>query len=431
MSQFVPFDKAVQVLGITKERLTELRESGRIRAFRDGASWKFREDELQKLAANPSLISPASVSDLALEVVDEPSDPSDSILVSDEEVGGEGSRPPSTIIGKVGIGKGDSDLELNLESDKDIADSDVRLASPTSDVLGSGVSGSHVLGAPDSEPLSPPPMPSGKFEDLDELEIDLETESSKILSASEANRLKTGNKGSELQLVESDVLQTQGSPGGGTDSVQDVGDDDLVLSEGGGSDITLSAGDSGINLVEPSDSGLALDDISLELGGSGVESLELGEAEEHLVLEEDPSDEAVTALKAEDDFSLTPLGDMAGEESDDSGSQVIALDSAGDMGEGIEAILGDAGVGAAILQPAEGLPGEAGPMVDIGGVGPTAGIPTVPDTTFSGWNVAGLVICVLMLSVGGMMMFDLLLSIWSWNEPCAVNSTLMDALKFF
>ena len=50
---------------------------------------------------------------------DEPGDASDSILVSDAEVGDSAGRPPSTVIGKPesGKGAGDSDLQLNIEGD--------------------------------------------------------------------------------------------------------------------------------------------------------------------------------------------------------------------------------------------------------------------------------------------------------------------------
>jgi hypothetical protein len=115
---------------------------------------------------------------LALEALEDPSDPSDSILVSDAEVGGTSGRPPSTVIGeKKGKAAGESDLELTLEEEVPRGGTgESRSSAATSDVLASS-SGSHVLG-----PSETPPVPSGKFEDLDEIEIDLETESSKIQS---------------------------------------------------------------------------------------------------------------------------------------------------------------------------------------------------------------------------------------------------------
>ncbi len=49
-SQFLSLEEAAQKLGVTTDRLVELRSQGRIRGFRDGASWKFPENELDRLA---------------------------------------------------------------------------------------------------------------------------------------------------------------------------------------------------------------------------------------------------------------------------------------------------------------------------------------------------------------------------------------------
>ena len=49
-SQFLSLEDAAKKLGITTERLVELRNQGKIRGFRDGASWKFPENELDRLA---------------------------------------------------------------------------------------------------------------------------------------------------------------------------------------------------------------------------------------------------------------------------------------------------------------------------------------------------------------------------------------------
>ena len=49
-SQFFSLDDAAKKLGISSERLIELRGIGKIRGFRDGASWKFPENEIDRLA---------------------------------------------------------------------------------------------------------------------------------------------------------------------------------------------------------------------------------------------------------------------------------------------------------------------------------------------------------------------------------------------
>ena len=82
------------------------------------------------------------------------------------------------------------------------------------------------------------------------------------------------------------------------------------LRDMGGSDVTL-ASDSGISLGSPSDSGLSLEEPLSLSGGSGG-SFKLDD------------DEKTAELSGEDDFLLTPVDDAGGDESTDSGSQVIA-----------------------------------------------------------------------------------------------------------
>ena len=380
--KFVTFDEALEKLGVSADLLNELRERGQLRAYRDGASWKFRSDEIQKMMdegvpepAPPSDIGliddedlvdsepldagdddlglgddlqladdelelevaddegtkiskeapgqPAPVdselepnladtdtlstgseleladlddtvtagaSDLAMD--DAPADPSDSILLSEEELGESVGPRSSTVIGK--DESEDADLDLELADDDDVlaADSDVKLASPgASDVLSSQIAGSGVLDTETGSGSEPGPS---AFEDLEELEIDLAAESSRVLSPEEVEDFKASaaeanqpDEDSDLRLdddgldddsnmgsTDVPMLELEGDAqtvdeGSGSE-IELAGDSDLDLGDASGSDITLDSGDSGINLVSPSDSGLALDDIPLDIGGSAI-----------------------------------------------------------------------------------------------------------------------------------------------------------------
>ncbi len=44
------------------------------------------------------------------------------------------------------------------------------------------------------------------------------------------------------------------------------------------------------------------------------------------------------------------------------------------------------------------------------------------------WVVLLLGMCLLFLALCGMMMYDLMRNMWSWNAPYSVNSTIMDAI---
>ena len=328
---------------------------GEVRAYRDGAGWKFRTDDVEKLATDgiPAAEPPASdisldldqpldaasasaasmsdldldlgldeslpsgaPSDLSLEDLEEPtvpvegsaddddvielglgddlSDISDSILLSETELGESTDRPPSTIIGKA---------EMSADLDLDLAPSDSDAAASGKPTI-SGKGGKSKTPLADLALEADPPGMSDSFGDLEELEIDLEAESSRILAPEDVAKAKqaaakpTPSKTSPgkksppkaAELSDLELAPSDSSPGaldsgfgGGSGALSGLsslelegGSDDEVL--GDGSDITLSSESSGINIISPSDSGLALDEVPLELGGASAmgSSLDLG-----------------------------------------------------------------------------------------------------------------------------------------------------------
>src|SRR3954469_1587393 len=279
--RFLSLEEAADLLGIPKERLLTLRERNKVTGYKDGASWKFRSEAIEKLASeglpdidsSPSDLAlnldddedddfkfpedssgvlkdtpptskpeldladeeppaqpvheptsePAAesggsdlsldseemvagpASDLSLDDVDEPtvagldegSDDAlaldddgsidintDSILLSEAELGGSMGRPPSTIIGKA---------DLDLDADLDLSPLD-KGAGPVSDVK--LADDSHLLGSGDDLGLDLP-SPSGNFEDLEELEVDLEAESSRILSPEDVTKAQAAAKAAD------------------------------------------------------------------------------------------------------------------------------------------------------------------------------------------------------------------------------------------
>lgn len=490
--KFVSLEEAAAQLNITKDRLNELREDGRVRAYRDGASWKFRSDDIEKLALEglppdasssdlslglasdsaddampssidldditlgsdialdlgddePSGANPAA-SDLSLEDLDEPTLPvdgpaegevlaidgeeeidefSDSILLSENELGESTDRPPSTIIGKAEMAA-DLDLDLGPSEDDAARMSDVRLAEPsTSNVFASGI-GDAIL---DTEP----PGLEDNFGDLDELEIDLEAESSRILAPEDvekaqkaASKAQADTKSAEMSDLE--LAASDSNPGGVLDSLSgksDIAlaglsalelegdDDDDVL--GDGSDITLSSESSGINIISPSDSGLALDEVPLAMGsGSPLASgLDLGPTSDDAVGLE-PLEEAEAG--GEEPFALTPFGEDSGEEEEDS-SQVIPLDEVSEEEGGLLGSPRSVGVDSL---------GDDFAALPTGGMMPAGD--SAADVAFPGWVIGLMSVSMLMLVMCGMMVFDLLRNIWSWDQVYTLNSSLMDVL---
>lgn len=521
--KFVSFDEAVEKLGITPERLNDLREDGQLRAYRDGKSWKFRSDEIESMVeggvpepAPPSdigLVDPADLvaaapieieedvdelklvleeiesseaqpeapessdldlelklddtdavpaggselegndledtvtagaSDIALDDESKEPSPSDSILLSEETLGESVTGSPSTIIGKSKLSSADDDLELSLSDESkdkdDIEGSDVKLApsSGASDVLSSQVAGSGVLDELEKETGG-----TSAFKDLDELEIDLAAESSPALetgkkeTSAEETDLGLMSSGSlELDLgdesaesTEVPVLEVEESLAGSEIGL--AGDeDDIVLEDSSGSDLTLDSGDSGINL-SPADSGLALDDIPLEMGGSAIlSSLSLEGSDPEISLlgsGAGSGDQPVADLQTDDDFQLTPMSE-SDEAEGDSSSQVIALD------EGMEDFADAEVLDEAAFAEEEGDVvlsedfGEA-PAGDLEmGYAPVAATAAAPGVNYTAGNVILLGSAVLLLSLGGVMMLDMMRYIWSWDEPYTLNSAVMDAI---
>ena len=178
-----------------------------------------------------------------IELAGDDDDDADSVLLSETEFGDSENRPPSTIIGKVDLDQR-GDMDLNLEFDEDEArESDVRLATD-SDVLSSETPSEVTSSAPDTS--------KSKFEQIEELEIDLEAESSRILSPDNVVQAQQGAEaeaadGSSAQVTDSSDLDLPGfgesHPVGGISSVN----------IDGGSEKGSEAGLSGISQLHVGD----------------------------------------------------------------------------------------------------------------------------------------------------------------------------------
>ncbi len=373
--------QAAEKLGVSEADVAKMRENRELHGYRDGADWKFKVEDIEKLAAaKPAEPEPAEP---------EPAEEGEGdVLLSEVELGQSDAGASGTVIGmdRRDDAAGGSDLHKPAkEADEAKADE-----------VGSKVS---------------------QFEELDlTLDEDLTLEDSAVGGSDESDDAK------------SDDAKSDDAKAG--DSGVDLDDDDLVLGgSGSGSDITLG-GDSGISLVDPADSGISLEE-PLDLG-TGDESLELGE-DDMIVLDDE---EGAAAPKAEDDFLLTPLEDEADEDSE-SGSQVIALDTEGDesatmvastsnasMAAMLDEDLGGGGLG--LGEDGMGAPGGAQPGGLAGGAPLMQPAAALPEAPWSVWTVVVLALCSLILVFCGMFTYDLMRNMWSWEGAYEVNSSLMD-----
>ncbi|MEZ6119856.1 MAG: helix-turn-helix domain-containing protein [Pirellulaceae bacterium] len=467
MAKLIQLQEAAQLLGISPDELTEMRSRNEIFGYRDGSTWKFKEQELERIAAErgitlgaaPSIPTADSMGDvdavsldeeltLDLDDLDLGGDAEESVSLGEAELAKTDDGTGSTVIGE-------PDLSLGSESDIQPIEeggSELRLASGSGVVSPSdselGLAGSDVLN------MDASPVESGSAElamAADELGDDLSLESSDddIDLSLDDDELKLEDSGS-LDLDEPHEKASKSpnasasASGFGSAIDLDLGDDDFVLG-GSGSDVTGGAGDSGINLTSPSDSGLSLEEPLDLAGGSSIESLELGE-DDMIVVDDAVDLDAGTDVQSDDDFLLTPMGGDLDEESD-SGSQVIALDSE-EFDESAATILGDAG-GLGVDDFAEvdggGFGDDAVDFESVGGfeeeatvvaggsaaAGAALASTSVRQSTeaeYSIWNVLGLFTIVLVLGITGTMMMDLINNIWSWNQDLSYRSPLMDTI---
>lgn len=370
--------EAAEVLGVSTDDIREMIDRREIHGYRDGADWKFKAEDIERVARERGSGEAFT-----------PSHPSDSsemgdVLLSEAELGGSDPSGSGTVIGMHGEGEagfGESDLVL--------AGSDIGPAAATPDK---------------AAPKSP-----------DELDMTLD----------EGFSLEEGGA----------LGSSPTSPVSGADSAVDIAgsDDDIVLGgSGSGSDITLG-GDSGISLVDPADSGISLED-PLDLSHGTEESLELGE-DDLLTLAE----ASATGMKTDDDFLLTPMEEAGDEEDSESGSQVIALDAESDESATVVAPSGR-GMAAMLEEDVSAAPRMgAGAQMGFGGAAVTGQQPVVvggpmvettylPETPYTAMNITALVFCLLFLLLGAMFTYDLMRNMWSWDGAYTVNSSLMDTI---
>jgi excisionase family DNA binding protein len=106
MADYLTLEEAAAKLGIPTDRLVELRSQGQVRGFRDGASWKFPEAEVDRLRDELTDLGAGS-----------------GMLVSEQELGSASPASSSSIIGGDDLlvdkdDTGGSDLEIGGEKVK-------------------------------------------------------------------------------------------------------------------------------------------------------------------------------------------------------------------------------------------------------------------------------------------------------------------------
>ncbi len=395
MSNFVSLEEAAKKLGVSAEALVEMLSRGEIFGYRDGGSWKFKPQEIERVA-----------SEMLGDVLDE--DPAGSSILSS----GSGLSSTSHHSGTLG-----SDIQLadNSDVDSDVAlvpdsgvGSDVRLVAnkpPSNDDDDLALASSDddddelALAADDDDDiLAKLSSTHGSDVELDDLKLDVGSGSDIPLSGG-------------LGLSSSDLIRGDSSPSMDSDLDLSVEGSDLELSDdsdlvlGGGSDLALGS-DSGINLMSPSDSGISLEDEPLDLAASGISGLDL--ASEGSDVSNDSGGSAVQ----NEEFQLSPSDSF--ETDDDSGSQVIELEDSSEFGDAAVALPSDDGFDAFADVDSGGALESDDAFGDAAPVGAAVAMGT-PEVPYSLFQVLSLLGILLLMCLSGILLTDVVRNMWAWS----------------
>ncbi len=413
MAKLIPAEEAAQMLGLTVEELREMLSRKEIFGYRDGASWKFKEEELKRVSAQLGSRHPT---DAVAEAPVEGGTPIDEDLQELVDV----TEPPSidTAAGEssqVVAGAGeedlsfDSELALELSGSDVLNDSDELLADDagpdTANLEDAIAEAAEQLGG-DSDELRLAPNEKATF-GADEPRGAREAASSSGVAEEE---FTLSDEGLDLDSdAEADLV---------------IQDDDL--------EVTQEGEDQGLELAGISASGRASRGRpTIDLDSLSLDDLELGEDETISLDKEGGLNEASTR-KADDDFLLTPVDEASGIDESDSGSQVIELDEEF-KGSDQDMFTEDAAEQLVeVVEDSEVATLPEGAAVDMGAAAPLAGaMPRFGEQVaeeYSAWNVVALSMIIVVFLPTAIMMIDLMRNMWSWNSANSLSSSMMDAV---
>ena len=374
----------------------------------------------------------------------------DKISISDVDVADDASSDEDFAFSGQ-LSEEDSD-DLMLGEDSDSLDLDA-LSDDDLQVKSAGASSLELMGELGTPDGDAPLKSSGAdvLSELDLLSAEQSGSGSGLITGDSENLLTSSGLGSGLG---SSVINEMDDALDEDDDLV-IADDDAELMLDSVSDISV-AGDSGINLMSPSDSGLSLESEPLDLAGSSLSALDLGaELTDGSGISGSSGKNAGSG--SDEEFQLSPSG--VGLDADlESSSQVIEVEDSEIVSDavdlqddfGAEAGFADAGfadagfgdaeaLGADAFEeaPAEAVALDADPMGDDGiimddvdespAVGAAVGAVGY-EVPFSLMQCLSLMFIILTLSLGGMLMSDLVRNMWTYNDISSPVSALTDSL---
>ena len=458
MSNLIPLEDAARMLGLSVEKLSEMRSNSEIFGYKDGASWKFKMQEIERVADefDLTLTTGAGVAsdDLSLSVDEDDgfqlSDSADLVIDDDDSLEIDMANAPTVTPG------GDSELKLAGDDDSEELmlshDSEIDLADDHSgsiDTSGEGTADllaatdqseelmlsddSEIRLADDEDAASIAPSGEGTADLLAADPNELSFGSSDIKLASDADAPSAGDSGPATN----ELLQDFEDDGDLLMSEDDLFEDDLVIQESHEDSFDLSSDfESSDDVIIESDSSAesavleVSEDSDFSLSDSGL--VELAEDSDDMIVLDEPAPLEDATQLGDDDFNLTPVEEAM--EMED-GSQVIALEDA-DMYDEASATL---------LSPSDEM--EAAPMLtedamavddfgafDAGAMtaGAIPGAPgALPESPYTVWQVASLGLVTALLGFGGIVAYDLARNLWLPQDQIITGGLLPSIVSLF
>ncbi len=485
MSKLIPMDEAAGILGMTEDQVAELRSNNEIFGYRDGATWKFKMSELERVAdelglslnVGGSAIDAVkgkiddAVSELGLSFEDSSDDlildePDSVELLEDSSIELFSSSSDDAASASDSMSVSASSLKLDdlklLDEDDD--DDSLKLGE-SSAILKSDSDKPAAAATPAA------PVESKKADDSINLSSSSIFDSEESLSFGSSLELgddaDAGDDATDLALADETMSSADSGSGTGKDLDVAASDDLLLVDDGdelsledsvsfedsadlglqlasSGDELSLDDSDSSIDLkletdasginLAISESGISLSsDEPLELGGSDIDALQLDDDDDDVIMVEEEADQDDPTLMQEDDFNLTPLEEAAPVA--DSTSQVIAMeDSAVFADESAATIMGGDDFEAEVVDDAgfgdgfgdEGL-GDDGLYEDSALAGAGAAVAMVPEVSYSKWQLISLGLVSTLLLAGSLVAYDLARNLWMPDNQTVGRGVL----KFF
>ena len=446
MSNLIPLEQAAKMLGLAPERVVEMISKKQMYGYRDGNSWKFKTQEIERVADELGLELPNlsddeddgfSLSDSSINddlILEDSSSEDEDFELSDDLDSLAPVAKSAKPAPKKPAADDDSSVDLSDSSDLILQDSGDDLKLTGKDKGKNKESAKSAVGEEDDlllfgdSSLELAAESSKKIKKTDSGVHDSDLLLSDDPSGSTGKLLKAmkdrvGDSKDEISLNEEELFDDDlklGDSDSLEDSIDlgsDYEDSDIVLDDSdSSSELVLETNEKGISL-SPNDSGIQLAD-SLQLGGSDIDELELPD-DDMVSLNEAANADAATFLQ-EDDFNLTPFEDK--EADDASGSQVIALEDSDLFASDSEStLLNDKDM-------------EAQPQLVSEALTPSGNVPAQvvvgsPELPFTLWQVLSLGFTASILVVGLPVIFDTARNLWMPSDQVTHEGLLNTILS--